>query len=242
MIKLVADLHTHTLASGHAYGTIREMAQAAAQKNLEILGISEHGPGIPGTCHPIHLQNAKEVVPETLYGVRVVHGAEMNVLNDQSIELEDNITHWLDYLIAGIHLLCYKDEGAEKNTDNVIVCMHHPKVRLISHPDDDKTPLDYERLVKAAKETNTALEVNNHSLHYPQRRQNCFENYRTMLKLCKKHGVPIIVSSDAHDPCQVADFEIALDLLEECEFPQELVLNTDAKKLMEFLETGYFPE
>ena len=48
----VMDLHTHTIASGHAYGTVREMAQAAAERGVEILGITEHAPGIPGTAYP----------------------------------------------------------------------------------------------------------------------------------------------------------------------------------------------
>ena len=52
-MNLIADLHTHTLASGHAYGTIREMAQAAAERKLPILGVSEHGPGIPGTVRDL---------------------------------------------------------------------------------------------------------------------------------------------------------------------------------------------
>ena len=50
----VLDIHTHTLASGHAFGTIREMAQAASERHLELLGVSEHGPGIPGTVEPIY--------------------------------------------------------------------------------------------------------------------------------------------------------------------------------------------
>ena len=41
MRKIIADIHTHTIASGHAYGTIREMAQAAASKKLKILGLTE---------------------------------------------------------------------------------------------------------------------------------------------------------------------------------------------------------
>lgn len=46
------DIHTHTLVSGHAYGTIREMAKAASEQHLQLLGISEHAPGIPGTVNP----------------------------------------------------------------------------------------------------------------------------------------------------------------------------------------------
>ena len=48
------EVHTHTIVSGHAFGTIREMAQAAAEKGLSLLGFAEHGPGIPGTCAPIY--------------------------------------------------------------------------------------------------------------------------------------------------------------------------------------------
>ena len=54
---LLLDIHTHTIASGHAYGTIREMAESAGKRNLKLLGISEHAPGIPGTCDPIYFSN-----------------------------------------------------------------------------------------------------------------------------------------------------------------------------------------
>ena len=47
MKRLIADIHMHTLASGHAYGTIREMAAAAKEQQLQLIGISEHAPGIP---------------------------------------------------------------------------------------------------------------------------------------------------------------------------------------------------
>ncbi len=49
-MKDYADLHTHTIASGHAYGTITEMVHAAALKDLPILGITEHAPSMPGSC------------------------------------------------------------------------------------------------------------------------------------------------------------------------------------------------
>ena len=49
--ETVMDLHTHTIASGHAYNTLREMAKAAADRGLEILGITEHAPMMPGTCY-----------------------------------------------------------------------------------------------------------------------------------------------------------------------------------------------
>lgn len=55
----VLDLHTHTVASGHAYCSIREMAKAAADKGLELLGITEHAPAMPGTCHNFYFHNLR---------------------------------------------------------------------------------------------------------------------------------------------------------------------------------------
>ena len=232
--RLIADMHTHTLMSGHAYGTLREMARAAADQGLLILGVTEHGPGIPGTADPIYFRNLCDA-PRLLYGVRVMHGCEINILNDGTLSLAENALRCLDYGIAGIHAHCYRDAGREQNTDNVISCMRHPKVRLISHPDDDHTPLDYERLARAARETHTALEVNNSSLLAKDRRLNCYENYRCMLDWCRRLAVPVIVSSDAHDPDAVGRFGLAEALLEELSFPESLVLNTDAQALTDFL-------
>lgn len=56
-MDLIGDMHMHTLVSGHAYGTIREMAQAARAKGLEMIGITEHAPGIPGTVDPFYYNN-----------------------------------------------------------------------------------------------------------------------------------------------------------------------------------------
>ena len=70
-MKDILDLHTHTIASGHAYKTLFEMAQAAAGKGLKLLGITEHSPGIPGTCDPIYFRN-QHVVPRQMYGLELL--------------------------------------------------------------------------------------------------------------------------------------------------------------------------
>ena len=76
-MKIALDVHTHTLASGHAFSTLQEMARAAADKGLEVLGITEHSPGIPGTCDPIYFRNL-HVVPRRMYGIELLLGAEIN--------------------------------------------------------------------------------------------------------------------------------------------------------------------
>lgn len=234
MRPLIADLHMHTLVSGHAYGTIREMAAAAAERGLAVIGITEHAPGIPGTVDPFYYLNLR-AVPPVLSGVRVLHGSEVNVLPGGSLSLEDRYLNCLDYAIVGIHGPCYSDAGREGNTDALLRCMAHPKVRFVSHPDDDHTPLNYERLVAGARDCHVALEVNNSSLLKPQVRLNCRENYRVMLDLCARLRVPIIVSSDAHDPSAVGRFAEAEQLLEEYAFDPELVLTRDRAALERFL-------
>ncbi len=233
-MELLADMHMHTLMSGHAYGTIREMAQAASQNGLKVIGITEHGPGIPGTCDPFYFWNF-EVIPRIIDGVEVYHGCEINVLNDGTLSLAQEYIEVLDYAICGIHVQCYEDAGKEKNTDNVIECMKNKKVRIVSHPDDDHTPLNYERLVKAAKEYHVALEVNNSSIIKKDRRLHVLENYKTMLELCRKENVYVILDSDAHDPSAVGRLNLAKDLVEEVGFPKELVLNQDIDVLKHFL-------
>ena len=137
MKRLIADIHMHTLASGHAYGTIREMAAAAKEQQLQLIGISEHAPGIPGTVDPFYYGNLR-VIPRVIDGVEILHGCEINVLNGGRLSLEQKYIDRLDYAIVGIHGLCYQNEGTDGNTTNLIECMKNPKVKLVSHPDDDQ--------------------------------------------------------------------------------------------------------
>ena len=170
------------------------MVSEAQRQGLSVLGITEHGPAIPGTCDPIYFNNLR-AVPRELFGVRVLHGSEVNVLEGGKLSLpERNIQH-LDYCAAGIHIQCYKDEGAAGNTKNVIGCMEKSrKLRFITHPDDSRTPLDYEELCKGARDHHVALEVNNSSLVEPVFRLNSRENYKRMLECCEKYRVPVVTT------------------------------------------------
>ena len=234
MKPLIADMHMHTLVSGHAFGTIREMAADAARRNLQLIGITEHGPGLPGTCDPIYYLNLM-AAPRTLYGVDILYGCEVNICTGGKLSLGRRYLDALDYAIAGIHGFCYENEGPVKNTDSVIKCMADPKVRFISHPDDSRYPMDYPALVQGAKEYGVALEVNNSSLGASSFRPGCLENYRCMLPLCMEYGVPVIVDSDAHDPAAVGNFALASALLEQIGFDEHLILNNDLQKVKDFL-------
>lgn len=234
MRPLIADLHTHSLLSGHAFGTVRELAAGAAERNIRLLGVTEHGPSIPGTVNPIYFGNLCDA-PRNLYGVEMLYGCEVNILEGGVLDLEKRRLEGLDYAVAGIHYPCYTDMGVVGNTDNVTRCMENPKVKFISHPDCDTFPLDYPTLVEAARATGTALEVNNSSLRKPFLRPGCLENYRKMIPLCMEAGVPIIINTDAHDPGAVGDFSLALGMLETMDIDEDLILNNDLAKLKTFL-------
>ena len=89
MIDLL-DLHTHTIASGHAYNTLYEMAQSAAEKGLALYGCSEHAPAMPGSCHKFYFSNF-DVIPRVIRGIPVLMGTELNILDHTGrVDLEDH--------------------------------------------------------------------------------------------------------------------------------------------------------
>lgn len=234
-MKDLFDIHTHTIASGHAYNTLYEMVKAAADNGLTLFGSSDHAPSIPGACHEMYFRNFSDI-PREIYGVKLIMGSEVNIMDyDGSIDLSEKILDRIDYAIASIHELCYKRGNKEENTSATIGAIKNPYVTAIGHPDSSKLPLDYEAVVKAAKEYHTLLEVNNSSLTPGSSRLNARENYITMLNLCKQHGVSVILNSDAHSAAYVGSHIYAHQLLEELQFPEELVVNTSLQKLAEYI-------
>lgn len=220
------DVHTHTVASGHAYATIHEMAKAAADRGLELLGITEHAKGIPGTCQDIYFRNMR-VVPRKMYGIELMFGAEINIIdyNGRLSMDEEFIEQNLDIRIAGIHDLCYNVGSVVENTNAYLKAIENPQIDIISHPDDSRIPIDYETIVDAAKEHHTLLEVNNSSLDCLSSRVGAWENLQVMLKLCEDKNVPIIANTDSHFTDTVGNFDHVSVLLEEIHFPEDLVVN-----------------
>ena len=104
------DVHTHTIASGHAYNTIMEMAKAGFDKGLKLLGITEHAPMMPGTCHAMYFHNLK-VVPRTMCGIELMLGAELNIL--------DYDGQWLTLRRSFHRLFCPRQRKRRKTTRNL---------------------------------------------------------------------------------------------------------------------------
>lgn len=234
-MNCLLDLHTHTLASGHAYNTIMEMAKAASEKGLQWLGIAEHGPNIPGTCDPIYFRNL-HVVPRQMYGVNLLLGAELNILDTKgTLDLDEYYyKNCLDLRIAGIHRLCWTPGTPEENTEGMITAIRNPYVDIISHPGDGTADLLFEPIVLAAKESHTLLEINNSSFKPSRHLDASHDNYLEILRLCKRYEVPVILGSDAHFCTDIANYEFILPLLQETEFPEALVMNHQPEAFFEY--------
>ena len=226
--QILLDVHTHTIASGHAFSSLQEMVHAAAEKGLQILGITEHAPGIPGTCTPIYFRNL-HVVPRKMYGVELLLGAELNILDYEGhIDLEEFYWKMLDIRIAGIHSLCYQNGTIEQNTSAML--------GAISHPGDGTAVLVFEPIVLAAKETGTLLEIINSSLNPVRHKVKAHDNNLEILRLCKQYEVPVILGSDAHISFSIAQYDHIYPLLQEVDFPDALILNDKSEQFKRLLK------
>ena len=235
-MKIELDMHTHTIASGHAFSTLQEMARAGADKGLKLLGITEHTPGIPGTCEPIYFRNL-HVVPRQMYGIELMLGAEINILDSEgNIDADEELMRRLDLRIAGIHSLCYSSGTMEENTAGMIKVISNPYIQIISHPGDGTAKLEFEPMVLASKEYGTLLEINNSSLKPTRNKVDAYDNNRKILELCKKHEVPVILGSDAHISFDIANYEYLYALLQQTEFPEELIVNRNVEMFKNYLK------
>lgn len=237
MNNFIMDLHTHTLASVHAYSSLIENARAAKENGLEIMGVSDHGYGMPETTQRSYWLNLG-VIPDYVEGVRLLKGGELNIYNRKGDIYEEPLLGHLDYVIASLHgnVYEYDTRDIDDYTDAIVNCLdRHPDVCILGHPDDGRYPLDYEAVVSACKRNGVVMEVNTSSLSPTGFRLNARENIPKYLEICKREGVPIIVDSDAHFAYLVGAFDPAIKLLEECDFPEELIINTSWKKLEQAL-------
>lgn len=263
---ILADIHTHCIASGHGtQDTITDMARAAAEHSLQVLGLSDHGPATPGAADSSYFRNLL-LAERKRFGVSLLYGAELNILNENgNVDLDDSLIQALDYAFVSIHPPTFRADSITSkagaaasstrsqagtaasgtrpqvgttvsNTDAYIRAMRHPGVRFLGHPDDGRFPVDYERLLSAARENHVYPEINNASLMPDAYRTDGRRNSMQILSLCKKMQLPVLLSSDSHGKKHIGDMKYILPLLIECDFPQRLVLNSSLEMLYRALE------
>jgi putative hydrolase len=235
-MKFKIDTHSHTLASGHAYSTIREMITMAEFRELEVLAITEHAPAMPGSCHEYHFANSR-VLPRDYNRVFVLFGAELNIMDRSGrLDLRPTLVEELDINIASLHMHVFEDEGTRQVcTDAYVNAMKNPAIHIIGHPDDSRCLPDFETVVKVAKETDTLIEINNSSLMPSSFRIRSRENIITILELCKKYKTKVTTGSDAHVDNDVGNVVKIKEIFEVCNFPEELVVTTDVSRLIPYV-------
>lgn len=233
-MEYVVDVHTHTIVSGHGYTTLLENVSEAKKKGIKILGSTEHGPEMPGGPHLFYFGNIR-VIPRVIDGVTILRGCEANIMDyDGKLDIPDYIEEKLDLIIASLHDVCIKPGTTEENTRAILGAMDNPNVHIIGHSGNPVFPIFQETMVKKALEKDIIIELNNSSLLGS--RKGSEGNCENIALLCKEYGVKIIIGSDAHTCFQIGEFNLVHKLLEKISMPEELIMNNDEFKLLNYLK------
>lgn len=232
-MKLVVDTHTHTISSGHSYSTIQENAREAGNNGIQMFNMSDHAPKMLGGPGLFHFANLK-AVPKYLYGVRIIKGVELNIMNyDGEVDLPEIYLSRLELCLASLHDVCIEPSTVEEHTRAAIAVLSNPYIDILAHPGNPLFRLDYERVVKAARDNKKLIELNNNSF---TTRAGSEYNCHEIALLCKKHGVRVVTGSDAHISFDIGKFDRIEKLLEEIDMPEELVLTTSVEKVEDYIQ------
>lgn len=232
-MKFVVDTHTHTIASGHAYSTVQEMAKEASVKGIKMFAITDHAPAMKGAPYYYHFGNLR-VIPPEIYGVRILKGVEANIIDyDGNLDMPNLLLRRLDFVIASLHDICIEPASKEEHTNAYLNVLANPFVDAIAHPGTPEFEVDIEKVVSAAKEYGKFIEINNTSFTV---RYGCEENCLNFALECKRQGVRIVCGSDAHISFDVGKFDKVYDLLKKVKMPEELIMNTKVSNFDEFLK------
>ena len=208
------DLHCHSNWNGGS-NSIKELREKSIQLGYQYLGIADHTKALAiehGLDERKLSQQRKEIHRlnkefEKLGNCfRIIQGAETNILRDGRIDIKDSALEKLDYAVAGVHSSFKISKKAM--TDRIIKAMKNPFVNIISHPTGrvlkrrDEYQVDFEKILRAAKETNTVLEINASPVR--------LDLNDIKIKLAKEMGVNMVINSDAHreEQLEFMDFGI----------------------------------
>lgn len=232
-MKLVADTHTHTLSSGHAYSTIAENARQAAINGMEAIAMTDHGPSLMGSPTLLHFWNLR-VIPDYIDGVRIIKGAEADILDfSGKLDIPDELLAKLEFVIASFHDIVIRPGSVEENTQGMICALKNPFVDAIAHPGNPVFQVDIDRVVRAAAEYNKLIEINNGSFRV---RKGSESNCTRFVEKCRQYGAGITCGTDAHICYDIGKFGLAQKVIEDAAVPEELVLSTSLAKVEEYLK------
>ncbi len=230
-----SDFHIHSINSGHAYGTIYEIAKQAEEKGLLVIAITDHGPSYIGTTGGFVHFNMSNRNPKYIDGVRVLWGAELNLINfDGNIDLEEKILKNLDFVLLGLHdRTPYQDAGKEKNTMAFLKAMDNPYIQAIAHPVNPSFEYDEIQVIKKAIDKGLYLEFN--LGWFLKTCETHFDKHKLLVDMVKKYHGKLIISSDAHFLHEIGDDSILKKYEKKLEIDPKIIFNS-------FLEEKYLTE
>lgn len=236
-MRFLVDLHTHTVASDHAYSTIMDYFNHAAEIGVQLFACTDHGPSLPDAPHKWHFKNLG-VVPHIVNNVGMLRGVEANITASGGLDLEDSILDKLDIVLAAFHPN-YTPTNRAEHTRLMLEVIKSGRVDILSHPGNPRYPLDYEEVLLCAKEHNVAIELNASSGINTRMGSHpyCVE----IARLAKKIGNVIALGTDAHFVTFLARFDESINVIEEAGLGYDQVINTSPARVLDFLESRGHP-
>jgi DNA polymerase (family 10) len=201
-----AELHSHSTWSDGVL-SIQEMAEEAIARGYQTLAVTDHSRSlvIAGGLQVEELpkQRAEIHALQSQLGDRLLllHGAEIEIRADGSLDYPDEVLASLDIVIASLHVSLRQPQ--EQVTARLLNAIRNPNVDIIAHPTGRLLPnregadLDMDSILGAAAEHNVALEINAH----PSR----LDLEDIYARRAVEMGIPLCINTDAHSP---ADLEM----------------------------------
>ncbi len=223
---LKGDLHAHTKATdGH--DSLRDMALAAQEMGFEYLAITEHSRHltIAHGLDPARLMRQCDEIDQLnseLSGITILKGIEVDILEDGSLDLPDEVLGYLDLVIGAVHSKF--DLSRAKQTERILRAMEHPHFTILAHPTgrliEKRAPYDVDmlRIVRQAKSRGCFLELNAH----PER----LDLLDTYCQMAKDEGVLISINSDAHSSFEFSNLRFGVGQARRGWLKKHDVLNT----------------
>ena len=234
-MQMIADLHTHTLCATHAYNTFTEMAAAAKALGYCALAVTDHAPAMPDAPHAWHFGNWS-AMPRTIDGVAILYGAEANVMDTKGgLDLSQSLLKAQDWVVASIHSACVPGLLTRREANRLwLAVAENPYVDCIGHSEQQNYRYDYDLVTKAFAKNHKVVELNGNSVNV---RRDGIPNMKLLLAACLKNGCHIALDTDAHSTTQLqGNMPPLLAMLEEMQFPQELVVNATRQNLVNELK------
>lgn len=235
--SLKGDLQVHSNNSDGT-ATVEEMALAAKEFGLQYIALTDHTKSLTmagGLDEKELLDQADRIAElnDRLEGIRVLASAEVNVMKDGSLDISNNVLDRLEIVGAAIH--SNFNLPLEAQTERLVKAARNPSVDIIFHPTGrlvnrrEGYPVDIARLIDAAKDTGTVLEID---AHY--NRLDLKDEY---VRLAVQNGVKLVIDSDAHHPVHYAFLQFGIGQARRGWAEESDVLNTlSVDKLLKALK------